>query len=92
MAPSPSTREARWQGVEEFRGREKGSGARERVSLGGIHPGCSSFLQYVRVLTVRTIDEVLEKPSWGYAHVPRTRQPRARGRCFCAKFSTNKAS
>lgn len=65
MAPSPSTREARWQGVEEFRGTAKGGGARERVSLGGIHPGCSSFLQYVRVRAVRTIDEVLEKPQLG---------------------------
>lgn len=65
MAPSPSTREARWQGVEEFRGTAKGGGVRERVSLGGIHPGRSSFLQYVRVRAVRTIDEVLEKPQLG---------------------------
>lgn len=92
MAPSPSTREIRWQGVEEFRGCEKGGGAHKRVPLGGIHPGCSSFLQYVCARAVHTIDEVLEKPSWDYAHVPRTRWTRARGRCFCAKFSTNKAS
>lgn len=86
MAPSPSTREARWQGVEEFRGTAKGGGARERVSLGGIHPGCSSFLQYVRVRAVRTIDEVLEKPA-GATHTCRGRGVRAReGGAFARSF------
>lgn len=47
----------------------------------------SSFLQYVRVRAVRTIDEVLEKPSWGYAHVPRTRTASAReGGAFARSF------
>lgn len=36
-----------------------------REGVVGIHPGRSSFLQYVRVRAVRTIDEVLEKPQLG---------------------------
>lgn len=88
MAPSPSTREARWQGVEEFRGTAKGGGARERVSFVGWHPSWLFFFPPIRTRTSRTYDRRgPRKAPAGATHTCRGRGVRAReGGAFARSF------
>lgn len=88
MAPSPSTRQKHdGKGGGRVGGQREGW-RRGRVTAGVvIRPPCSSFLQYVRVRAVRTIDEVLEMPSWGATHTCRGGGVRAReGGAFARSF------